>query len=100
MLYNKLKKYKEAPSLEKTLIIEKQFDDLFLKDYQLTSLKLEMRRIHKNKQELLLVFKHPQISLHNNQSETDVRDKVVRRKLSVTYADESRRYRETFEGIK
>ena len=99
-LYNELKAYKEAPTHEWANTIEAKFDVLFQKDFQFVSLKLAMKRLYKNKAELLLVLKYPFIPLHNNQSETDARDKVIRRKLSVTFADESRRCRDTFSSLK
>ncbi len=59
-----------------------------------------MRRLHTNKDELLLVLKEPKVPLHNNQSESDIREKVVRRKLSVTFNEKSRKCRDTFASIK
>jgi hypothetical protein len=59
-----------------------------------------MRRLYKNKSELLLVLRYPAIPLHNNQSESDIREKVVRRKISVTFNDESKRCRDTFASLK
>jgi hypothetical protein len=59
-----------------------------------------MHRLYKNKKELLLVLKYPKIPLHNNQSETEARDRVMRRKLSGTFADESRRCWDTFASLK
>lgn len=59
-----------------------------------------MRRLYKNKAELLVVLRHPTVPLHNNQSESDVREKVVRRKISVTFNNESRRCRDTFASLK
>ncbi len=59
-----------------------------------------MHRLNKNKDELLLVLKNPLVPLHNNQSESDVREKVVRRNISTTFNDESRRCRDTFTSLK
>lgn len=98
--YDQLTAYKKNPDPESVPILNSTFDELFLRDYQFTSLKLAMRRLHRNKEELLLVLKIPIIPLHNNQSESDVREKVVRRKISHTFNDESRKCRDTFASLK
>lgn len=99
-LYEALSDYRDNPTNEKSESLLQEFDALFLKNYQFTSLKLALKRLYKNKEELLLVLRYPKIPLHNNQSETDVRDRVMRRKLSGTFADESRRARDTFASLK
>jgi len=98
--YDQLSAYKRNPDQERIPILNSTFDELFLRDYQFTSLKLSMRRLYRNKEELLLVLKIPGIPLHNNQSESDVREKVVRRKISITFNDESRKCRDTFASLK
>ena len=99
-LYDKLSAYKESPSPEEASRIEATFDDLFQREFQFTMLKLAMRRLHKNKAELLLVLQHPALPLHNNQSESDIREKVIRRHISVTFNDESRKCRDSFTSLK
>jgi len=55
----------------------------------------------KNKEELLLVLKHPELPLHNNLSERDIREYVKKRKISGgTRSDEGRRCRDTFTSLK
>ncbi len=99
-LYDELAEFKKNPTPEQAIVLEAIFDELFQRDYQFTSLKLAMRRLYKNKAELLVVLLHPKVPLHNNQSESDVREKVVRRKISVTFYDESRRCRDSFASLK
>jgi hypothetical protein len=99
-LYDELTAFKKKPTPEQAVIIQATFDELFQRDYQFTSLKLAMRRLYKNKAELLVVLSHPSVPLHNNQSESDVREKVVRRKISVTFNDESRKCRDSFASLK
>ncbi len=99
-LYDQLTAYKEDPSLVQAAEIEGTFDKLFQKDFQFTSLKLAMGRLHKNKAELLVVLQNPAVPLHNNQSESDIREKVVRRNISVTFNNESRKCRDTFTSLK
>jgi hypothetical protein len=54
-----------------------------------------------NKKELLLVLERPEIPLHNNLSEGDIREYVKKRKISgSTRSDEGRRCRDTFTSLK
>ena len=60
-----------------------------------------MRRVAKNKAELLLVLNRPDIPLHNNLSERDIREYVKKRKISgSTRSDNGRRCRDTFTSLK
>jgi hypothetical protein len=99
-LYDQLAAYKETPSPEQITKIEAAFDELFQRDFQFTTLKLAMRRLHKNKAKLLLVLQIPAVPLNNNQSESDIREKVIRRNISATFNNESRRCRDTFTSLK
>jgi hypothetical protein len=42
-----------------------------------------LRRIHEKRSELLLVLDHPEIPLHNNLSESDIREWAKKRKISA-----------------
>ena len=54
-----------------------------------------------NKAELLLVLERPEIPLHNNLSENDIREYVKRRKVSgSTRSELGRRCRDTFTSLK
>ena len=60
-----------------------------------------LRKIHGKKSELLLVLDHPEIPLHNNLSENDIRQYVKKRKISAgTRSDVGRRCRDTFLSLK
>ena len=60
-----------------------------------------MKRLGKNKDELLLVLERPDIPLHNNLSESDIREYVKRRKISgSTRSEAGRRCRDTFASLK
>lgn len=60
-----------------------------------------MERLHRNKTELLLVLQRPDVPLHNNLSENDIREYVTRRKRSgSTRSDLGRRCRDTFASLK
>ena len=57
--------------------------------------------IHKRKQELLLALDHPQIPLHNNDSERDIREVAKKRKISAgTRSDAGRDARAAFLSLK
>jgi hypothetical protein len=65
------------------------------------TLNLALKRIYKNKSELLLVLERPDIPLHNNLSERDIREYVKKRKISgSTRSDIGRRSRDTFSSLK
>jgi transposase IS66 family protein len=99
--YQVLKEYKKAPSEAKKAEIEERFDEIFLQETRFTMLKLALRRLHKNKAELLLVLERPEIPLHNNLSEGDIREYVQKRKISgSTRSSEGRRCRDTFASLK
>lgn len=99
--YDKLKAYKQAPNEEAKSVLDARFDELFTQKTCFMSMNLALTRIHKNKSELLLVLERPDISLHNNLSEQDIREYVKKRKISgSTRSDEGRRCRDTFTSLK
>jgi len=100
-IYHELIEYKKNPNKKLKNQITKQFDK-FCKtrtDYQ--TLNLALKRFRANKDELLMVLKRPDIPIHNNLSERDIREYVKRRKISgSTRSDEGRRCRDTFASLK
>jgi hypothetical protein len=99
--YDELKGYKAAASQKKKERLEATFDEIFTQntDYQL--LNLALKRLYNNKQELLLVLERPEIPLHNNLSENDIREYVKRRKISgSTRSAMGRQCRDTFTSLK
>ena len=78
-----------------------RFDIIFTQKTRYETLNQLLKRIHKNKTELLLVLNRPDIPLHTNGSETDIRDFVKKRKVSGgTRSDEGRKCRDTFISLK
>lgn len=60
-----------------------------------------LKRLHRNQSELLLVLLRPDIPLHTNGSENDIRGDVKWRKISGgTRSDLGRRCRDTFASLK
>ncbi len=99
--YRNLKEYKHAPGPEKKAALDKRFDEIFRAQTCFDALNEALGRIYKNKSELLLVLDRPDIPLHNNLSETDIREYVKKRKISgSTRSDLGRRCRDTFAGLK
>jgi hypothetical protein len=99
--YNYLKAYKGNPTPQKKIELESRFDEIFQTETCFVTLNLALKRLHKNRAELLLVLDRPEIPLHNNASETDIREYVKRRKVSGgTRSDSGRRCRDTFTSLK
>ena len=77
------------------------FDTLFTTPTGHTPLNLALGRLYANKTELLWVLEHPEIPLHNNLSERDIREYVKRRNISgSTRSEKGRKARDTFISLK
>jgi hypothetical protein len=99
--YQRLKAYRESPTPQRRGRLENDFDRLFLKKTGWSELNEAFLKIHGKKSELLLVLEHPEIPLHNNLSENDIRQYVKKRKISAgTRSDAGRRCRDTFLSLK
>jgi hypothetical protein len=100
-LYDQLKAYKLQPTAKAKHDIEKRFDTLCQTKTDFQTLNQALKRLHKNKHELLLVLERPDIPLHNNLSERDIREYVIKRKISgSTRSEAGRRARDTFASLK
>ncbi len=101
LFYRDLKAYKEMPEEATKLALEKCFDEIFATQTCSEVLDAALRRVAKNKEELLLVLDRPDIPLHNNLSESDIREYVKKRKISgSTRSDNGRQCRDTFTSLK
>ena len=99
--YADLKRYKRSPSDKKKKKLEARFDAIFTTTTCFQTLNKALKLLHKNKTELLLVLDRPDIPLHNNESERDIREYVKRRKISgSTRSDLGRCCRDTFTSLK
>ncbi|MEA1672810.1 IS66 family transposase [Nitrospirillum sp. BR 11163] len=59
-----------------------------------------LARLHANEPELLMALDRPDIPLHTNGSENDIRCQVTKRKISgATRSDTGRQYRDAFLGL-
>jgi hypothetical protein len=100
-IYKDLKTYKKSPTKEQKKQIENDFIHLFQTRTSYETLNQLLKRIAKNKHELLRVLDRPELPLHNNLSEGDIRDYVKKRKISgSTRSENGRRCRDTFASLK
>lgn len=100
-LYHDLKHYRQHPNTVEKQELSARFDEICRTKTDFQTLNLALRRLANNKTELLLVLDRPDIPLHNNLSERDIREYVIKRKISgSTRSDEGRRCRDTFASLK
>ena len=99
--YETLKIYKLQPNVHQQTQLAQRFDEIFSTEYQSDALKVLMVHTRSRKEALLLVLKHPQLPLHNNDCERDIREYAKRRKISgSTRSETGRRARDTFTSLK
>ena len=100
--YRQLKAYQEQPTSQERERLFNRFDEIFGQRYpHHYGLNLAMEQFCAHKSELLRVLALPQLPLHTNAAETDIREYVTRRKISGgTRHDNGRRARDTFTGLK
>ena len=100
-LYRTIKEYKKNPTLEFRISIQNSFDELFKRKTGYVLLDLVLQRALIKKKELLVVLERPDIPLHNNGSETDIREYVKRKKVSGgTRILSGQQSRDTFASVK
>ena len=76
------------------------FDRIFRRRTGFATLDRLLERLHANKPELLMVLDRPEIPLHTNGSENDIRCQVTKRKVSGgTRSDTGRDCRDAFLGL-
>jgi hypothetical protein len=81
--YADLKAYQLKPTKRRAQALRTRFDRIFLRRTGFVTLDRLLARLHANKAELLMVLERPQIPLHTNGSENDIRCHVTRRKISA-----------------
>ena len=81
--------------------LETRFDEIFSQSIDFEPLQQVLARLKRRKAELLKVLEKPELPLHNNASEQDIREFVKKRKISgSTRSEEGRRCRDTFASLK
>jgi hypothetical protein len=80
--------------------MEARFDTIFQQRTGFATLDRLLKRLHANKAELLAVLDRPEILLHTNGSENDIRAYVTKRKVSGgARSDRGRDCRDAFLGL-
>jgi hypothetical protein len=98
--YRDLKVYQANPSPQRRAALRTRFDRIFKRRTDFVTLDRLLARLHANKPELLLVLDRPEIPLHTNGSENDIRCQVTRRKISGgTRSDTGRDCRDAFLSL-
>ena len=98
--YASLKAYRLNPDKRRAGALRARFDRIFRRRTGFATLDRLLARLHANKAELLMVLDRPEIPLHANGSENDIRCYVTRRKVSAgTRSSDGRDSRDAFLGL-
>ena len=98
--YADLRAYQLKPGKRRAQALRTRFDRIFLRRTGFATLDRLLARLHANKAELLMVLDRPEIPLHTNGSENDIRCQVTRRKVSAgTRSDIGRDCRDAFLSL-
>ena len=101
LFYRGLKGYKKGPCETKKIALSNEFDRVFTQRTRYELLNQQLKRLNKLKSGLLLVLERPEIPIHTNGSENDLREQVKRRKVSGgSRSDLGRQCRDTFSSLK
>ncbi len=100
--YQELKAYQGAPSPAEKERLQHRFEQLFGRCYlRHESLNEVLANFRQHQAELLRVLDYPDLPLHNNGAESDIREFVTRRKISGgTRSELGRQARDTMLGLK
>lgn len=100
-LYQDLKAYREQPQQAQRPLLEARFDALVEQRTGYPSIDGVLKEMREHKADLLRVLEHPEVPLHNNALESDIREYVKRRKISGgTRSEAGRQCRDTFASLK
>lgn len=100
VLYRDLKLWKLAPDKAERPVLAKRFDDIFGQHTGYKALDQLLLRLHRRKGDLLKVLERPEIPLHTNASENDLRACVTKRRISGgTMSKKGRLARDVMLGL-
>lgn len=100
-IYKMLKIYKIHQSIKLKKEIYKFFDLLISTETNYVPLKEQLQKLEKNKNKLLPVLTNFNLPLHNNLSENNIRQMVMRRNISgSTYNEHGKNVRDIMTSIK
>jgi hypothetical protein len=99
--YKELKAYRAQPEVSQRPVLEKRFAALVAQRTGYPSIDNILKEMRDHQADLLRVLERPEIPLHNNAVESDIREFVKRRKISGgTRSAAGRRCRDTFASLK
>ena len=99
-LYADLKAYRQQPTRRRRRELGRRFDRIVTTRTGFVSLDRLLGRLHANRQELLCVLDRPEVPLHTNQSENDIRCQVMRRRISGgTRSEAGKQAKDAFLGL-
>ena len=99
-LYGDLKKWQLDPDTRQARALRARFDRIFTRKTGYVMLDRLLVRLHAQKDQLLRVLERPEIPLHTNGSENDIRAFVTKRKISGgTVSEQGRSARDTMLGL-
>jgi hypothetical protein len=100
-LYQALKAYRARPDAAGRPALEARFDTLVEQRTGYPRIDSVLKEMRDHKADLRRVRERPEVPLHNNAMESDIREFVKRRKLSGGTRNEAgRRCRDTFASLK
>ncbi len=100
-LYQDLKAYRQQPQPNQVPVLTARFEALCSQQTVYPSINQVLKDMREHQADLLRVLDRPEVPLHNNASESDIRDYVKKRKISgSTRSDDGRRCRDTFASLK
>ena len=98
--YADLKAWKRDPCPRRAAALRARFDRIFTRRTGCVVLDRLLARLHRRKAELLRVLERPEIPLHTNASENDIRACVTKRKVSGgTMSEAGRTARDVLLGL-
>jgi hypothetical protein len=98
--YADLRAYRANPAARRRRTLRARFDRIFHRRTGFATLDRLLARLRANKPELLKVLDRPEVPLHTNGSENDIRCQVTRRKVSAgTRSNRGRDCRDAFLGL-
>ena len=98
--YADLKAYQRDPDAKRARMMRVRFDRIFTRKTGYVMLDRQLARLHRLKPDLLRVLERPEIPLHTNGSENDIRTVVTKRKISGgTVSEAGKAARDTMLGL-
>ena len=98
--YDALLAYRTAPAPEQVPRLAQAFDELFSTVTDYTGLDRRIAMTRDKKEALLMVLRHPEIPLHNNPAEIEIRRRVRKRDVSFgPRTEEGKRAWDTFATL-